>query len=83
MSHLRYIQLENLARNFSLTLVQELVDGLEKKVSTGDDLYGGDLEVIAKIMVGAIAFTERNGEMNFTDVDRILEVSLRSNNECH
>ena len=59
------------------------MDGLEDRVSTGDDLYGGDLEVLAKLMVGAIALTENNGMMDSSDVDRILEVCLRSNDDCH
>ena len=72
---MRYFQLDSLTRNFSLILVRELMDGLDKRVSTGDYLYGGDLEALAKIMVPAVNLIQSKGVMNVSDIDRILEVS--------
>ena len=80
--HLHFIQLENQLRNFSLNLVGQLMEGLVR-ASTGYNLYGGDLVVMAKIMVGAVDLTESSSMINWSDVDRILEVSMRSNHEYH
>ena len=73
-----YIQLKNLVRNFSFILVHELMDGLER-AAMGDDLHGGELVALAKIMGGAIALIKGNGVMNWSDADSILQVSVRSN----
>ena len=78
MSRFRYFQLDSLTRNVSLILVRELMDGLEDRVSTGDDLYGGDLVALAKIMVGAVNLSEISNRMNFSDADKIFEVSVLS-----
>ena len=56
------------------------MNGLEE-VSTGDELYGGDLVALAKIMVGVIHLTESNSRMNFSDANRINEVSMRLNDD--
>ena len=48
-----------------------------KTVSTGDDLYGGDLAALAKIMVGVIDLTESINTTNRSDAVRINKVSPR------
>lgn len=71
---MRYIQLENLSNNFSLALVHELMNGLEKASTGGDKLCGFDLAALVKIMVEVINLTESNSMMNVSDACQINEV---------
>src|SRR6218665_2046992 len=48
-----------------------------ERLSTGDDLYGGDLAALAKIMVGVIDLTESINTTNRSDAERINKVSPR------
>src|SRR6218665_739660 len=48
-----------------------------ERLSTGDDLYGGDLVELAMVLVGVIDLTESISTTNRSDAERINKVSPR------